>query len=224
MRYENYKRKNNQKIKTIAFFIIISFFAIYYYKDILLKILIWAISIAIIATLIYLLFRNKKSKIYEIDKQKELEEKREKIQKYCDMEKQFFNHQKNIPTPKTTYQENKKRGNDYEEFVGAYYERQGYQVTYHGLEKGRKDGGIDLIAENEYETLLIQCKAWQKAIVKQKHIKEFIGNCTIFLENNPQIATKIKRVFVTSSEAEDKALTKYLQENQNKIEFIIMPF
>ncbi|MDD3324295.1 MAG: restriction endonuclease [Sulfurospirillaceae bacterium] len=140
------------------------------------------------------------------------------------MEKQFFNHQKNIPKPRTTYQENKKRGNDYEEFVGAYYERQGYQITYHGFERGRKDGGIDLIAENEYETLLIQCKAWQKAIVKQKHIKEFIGNCTIFLENNPQIATKIKRVFVTSSEAEDRALTKYLQENKNKIEFIIMPF
>ena len=145
-------------------------------------------------------------------------------QKIQNMERQFFNHQKTTYTPKKSYWENKKRGDDYEEFVGKYYEKEGYQVTYHGYERGRKDGGIDLIAENENETLLIQCKAWKTATVKQKHVKEFIGNCTIFLENNPKIEKKIRRIFITSSEKEDRALTKYLHEHWGKIEFIIMPF
>lgn len=145
-------------------------------------------------------------------------------QKIQNMERQFFNHQKSTYKPKTSYWENKKRGDDYEEFVGKYYEKQGYKVTYHGQERGRKDGGIDLIAENESETLLIQCKAWKTATVKQKHVKEFIGNCTIFLENNPKIEKKTRRIFITSSETEDRALTKYLHEHWGKIEFIIMPF
>lgn len=174
--------------------------------------------------------RAKIQKYYEVDQEitgfKNIQEENilhvnPKIQ---NMEKQFFVHQKDKKTPKTNYQENKKRGNDYEEFVGKYYERQGYKVIYHGLEQGKKDGGIDLIAENEYETLLIQCKAWQKAEVKQKHIKEFIGNCTTFLEDNPQNNLKVKRIFVTSSEKSEKGLDKYLIQHVGKIEYIIIPF
>jgi len=255
MRYKNYKRKReNEKIEAIAFFIIVSLFAIYFYRDVLFKILLVTIAIGIIITIFYLIFKQKKQTNYAIEKKKDLEEKKEKLKKYFDIEKeitplenmikepnkqeeslhvnqdvrdiekQFFNYQKTIYKPKTSYWENKKRGDDYEEFVGRYYENQGYKVTYHGLERGKKDGGIDLIAENEKEILLIQCKAWKTATVKQKHVKEFIGNCTIFLENNQKIKQKIRRIFITSSEKEDKALTKYLQENSGKIEFIIMPF
>lgn len=215
------------------------------------------ILIAIIALFIGLQESAKKT-MRKVRKDNELAEKRARIQKYYDeekeaektliikreippfqgiikeekplhvnqsiqtMEKQFFNHQKNVTT-RPSYQENKKRGNDYEQQVGEYYEKLGYKIQYRGLTHGRKDGGIDLIAENSYEIILIQCKAWKNAVVKQKHVKEFIGNCAIFLEDNPQNTT-IKRHFVTSSETEDHALSKYLIQHRDKIQVIIMPF
>ncbi|MDD4506829.1 MAG: restriction endonuclease [Sulfurospirillaceae bacterium] len=217
-------------------------------------ILATVILIAIIALFVGLQESAKKT-MRKVRKDNELAEKRARIQKYYDeeketaikreihpheeiikeekplhvnqsvqnIEKQFFNHQKNTTT-RPSYQENKKRGNDYEQQVGEYYEKIGYKVIYHGLNKGRKDGGIDLIAENSYEIILIQCKAWKNAIVKQKHVKEFIGNCAIFLEDNPQNTTMIKRHFVTSSETEDHALSKYLIQHRDKIQVIIMPF
>ena len=171
------------------------------------------------------LINTKKQKTRE----EELQEKREKLQKYYDLDKEqeeTISQKESLHVKQKTrpsYQENKKRGNDYEEHVGKYYERIGYSVIYNGLTKGRKDGGIDLIAKNDFETLLIQCKAWQKAEIKQKHLKEFIGNCTTFLEDN-EMDGKIKRVFITSSENHEKGLEKYLKQHVGKIEFIIIPF
>lgn len=108
--------------------------------------------------------------------------------------------------------------------MGKYYEKLGYSIQYRGLTHGRKDGGIDLIAIKENETLLIQCKAWTNTVIKQKHVKEFIGNCAIFLEDYPPNTPLVKRIFITSSEAEDRALSKYLIQHNDKIQFIIMPF
>lgn len=220
---QEFAKINGNILPLILFFIIVFFIFIGIYK--LLKILKPKTKQELLNEK-----RAKIQKYYEVEKEittfENIEEEKTLHVKpeIKNIEKQFFIHQANIKTPKTTYQENKKRGNDYEEFVGKYYERQGYKVIYHGLEQGKKDGGIDLIAENEYETLLIQCKAWQKAEVKQKHIKEFIGNCTTFLEDNPQNNLKVKRIFVTSSEKSEKGLDKYLIQHVGKIEYIIMPF
>jgi len=138
------------------------------------------------------------------------------------MEKTFFNQ---MASKKPNYQERKKRGNDYEIHVGKYYETQGYKVIYNGLINGKKDNGIDLLAENEHETLLIQCKGWRTAEIKQKHLKEFIGNCTTYLEDNPHLKEKnTKRVFITSSENSERGLDKYLTQHIGKIKYIIMPF
>lgn len=267
MGYRYYKKKReNKRIEAIVYLIFIALFLIYYYRESILKILIVIIGITSIITILYFIFRKKYNE-KPITKENELNEKRKKIQKYYEldkqeekdnqpliikreippfqgiikekieiqktndeslhvnqniqnMEKQFFNQ---LSRKRPSYQENKKRGNDYEIYVGKYYEKQGYKVLYHGLKYGKKDGGIDLIAENENETLLIQCKAWQTAEIKQKHLKEFIGNCTIFLEDNP-INKKIKRVFITSSEKSELGLNKYLIQHTGKIEYIIMPF
>lgn len=221
---QEFAKINGSIIPLIVFFIIAFFIFIGIYK--LLKILKPKTKQELLAEK-----RAKIEKYYktneEIKTSEDVEKKENTLHvnpEIQNIEKQFFNHQKNSISTKTSYHENKKRGNDYEEFVGKYYERQGYKVIYHGLEQGKKDGGIDLIAENEYETLLIQCKAWQKAEVKQKHIKEFIGNCTTFLEDNPQNNLKVKRIFVTSSEKSEKGLDKYLIQHVGKIEYIIMPF
>jgi restriction system protein len=139
----------------------------------------------------------------------------------CNMEKEFC---KQPVKQRPSYQENKKRGDDYEKHVGRYYENQGYKVFYNGLKYGKKDGGVDLIIENGHETLLIQCKAWQSEI-KRRHLVEFIGNCSTFLMDNPHLKEKnIKRVFVTSSEKSELGLDKYLIQHVGKIEYIIMPF
>lgn len=139
------------------------------------------------------------------------------------MEKRFFNQ---IARKNPSYQEKKKRGNAYEMYVGKYYEAQGYQIDYHGLKYGKKDGGIDLIAENEHETLLIQCKGWNQTIeMKRRYVVEFMGNCSTFLMDNPHLKEKnIKRIFVTSSEKSELGLDKYLIQHTGKIEYIIMPF
>ncbi|WP_060825424.1 restriction endonuclease [Sulfurospirillum cavolei] len=138
-------------------------------------------------------------------------------------EKIFFSQ---ISRKNPSYQEKKKRGDAYEMHVGKYYETQGYQIDYHGLKYGKKDGGIDLIAENEHEILLIQCKGWNQTIeMKRRYVVEFMGNCSTFLMDNPHLKEKnIKRIFVTSSEKSELGLDKYLIQHVGKIEYIIMPF
>lgn len=138
------------------------------------------------------------------------------------MEKQFFT-QKINKTPKEKYHDNKIKGDSYEKQVGKYFESIGYVVNYRGLQYGRRDGGIDLIATKSNEILLIQCKAWNNTAIKQKHLKEFLGNCAIFLEDNPQNQQIIRKFFVTTSENSDYGCDKFIKEHQDKISYIIMP-
>jgi len=89
-------------------------------------------------------------------------------------------------------------GQEYERKVGKHYEKKGYSVTYRGIELGVKDGGIDLIASNKYEILLIQCKFWKdENSITHKMVKEFFGNCNFYINNNPEIQTKkVKSIYV----------------------------
>lgn len=119
---------------------------------------------------------------------------------------------------------NYQKGKEYEEQIGKYYENIGYHVIYHGIEKGKKDKGIDLIATRENKTLLIQCKNWENSIVKQKDIKEFIGNCSLFLEHNNIKALCIKKIFITSNQNTDYGVKKFMQENHKSIEYKIIPY
>ncbi|MBR1680920.1 restriction endonuclease [bacterium] len=59
-------------------------------------------------------------------------------------------------------------GDIYEEYIGHLLENNGYSVEYNGIEKRRKDEGIDLIATKDNITLLIQCKCWKKTTVISK--------------------------------------------------------
>lgn len=73
-------------------------------------------------------------------------------------------------------------GDKYEEFVGEMYKNLGYEVEFRGLKLGKLDGGIDLIATNGREVILIQCKYWyKKASINHKMIKEFYGNCHFYM-------------------------------------------
>ena len=117
---------------------------------------------------------------------------------------------------------NEEKGRNFEIFVGKYFERLGYKVYYNGIINGRKDEGIDLVAYNKNEVLLIQCKNWNensKYKIKDKNIKEFIGNCYTFVKNNPKIMNKkVKRLYITSADVFSKSANYFIEQNKDLIQ------
>jgi len=83
------------------------------------------------------------------------------------------------------YKDIKDKGDNYEELVGKHYEERGYTVIYHGLKKGLKDEGIDLICNDDNCIILIQCKNYSKEkSIDHVKIKEFHSNAMIYIEKN----------------------------------------
>jgi len=115
----------------------------------------------------------------------------------------------------------KAKGDKYEIAVGKEFERKGYRVFYQGLKKGKADGGIDLIAYNKKELILIQCKN-QKDDVQQNIIRKFLGDCAVWESENKQQIKKrtIKRYFISSAPLSVSAKI-YLQEH-NQCRFFQM--
>lgn len=123
--------------------------------------------------------------------------------------------------------ENIEKGKKYEIQIAKYMVKKGYEVIQHGILKGKKDKGIDIIAYHKIkqEYILIQCKNWEKSKIEQKHIKEFIGNCTLFLSKNSKLdLANIRKIFVTSYPKIDYGVKKLLEENKNEIEYKIIPY
>lgn len=130
-----------------------------------------------------------------------------------------------IPSQTKKYEKsNMQKGKEYEEQIANYYLSIGYHVIEHGKKFGKKDKGIDLIATRDNETLLIQCKNWENSLVKQKHLKEFIGNCYLYVQNNSYINQIVKNVFITSSEKMDYGVKKFMQENYHLVEYKVIPY
>lgn len=119
---------------------------------------------------------------------------------------------------------NKEKGEQYELQILGYYKKQGYKVYPQGLIKGKADGGIDLIAHKDKETLLIQCKNWEHSQVKQEHLRIFLGDCTAYIEQNQKTLAKrsVRRVFITSCKNMDYGVKKFVEENN--IEYNIIRY
>ena len=72
-------------------------------------------------------------------------------------------------------------GKDFERYVGYQYEQKGYDITYFGIEKRLEDLGRDIIAENEKEILIIQCKYWSaEKLIREKHICQLFGTTVLY--------------------------------------------
>ena len=132
---------------------------------------------------------------------------------------------------KKLYKENIQKGIEYEKYVARYFRARGYKVKEHGIQNGRKDKGIDIIAKKNNEILLIQCKNWKKDSkrkIDHIRIKEFIGNCTTFIEKNKnKIENKdyiFKKLFITSNKILDKSAKRYMEENKEIIMYMHLPF
>ncbi len=121
--------------------------------------------------------------------------------------------------------ENENKGKDFELYVGKEYETLGYAVNYNGIERKRKDEGIDLIAKNHQEILLIQCKNWKNKLITHKDLKEFIGNCMVYKEKYLKNENKnIKNIYVTSNDILDKSAKYFINENKNIIKYEIINY
>jgi len=125
---------------------------------------------------------------------------------------------------------NIQKGKLYEEFIAHHYKDKGYEVIERGKIMGKKDGGIDIIAKNDDEILLIQCKnydinsTWK---IRQKDIKAFRMDCLDFIEENNTYKTEnTKAIFIISDNFIDNGAKNYIKEKQNKgkkIEYKIIP-
>lgn len=95
-------------------------------------------------------------------------------------------------------------GRDYERYIGYLYEKNGYDVIYHGIEEGLADLGRDLLAIKSNEIVVIQCKYWsQEKTIHEKHICQFKGTMLKYMLEQP--GKNIIGRFITSTKLSDVA-------------------
>lgn len=107
------------------------------------------------------------------------------------------------------------KGLSYEKQIGQLCEQEGYKVEYRGIERGRKDDGIDIIAQDDQEILLIQCKNWKEDAVTHKEAKEFLGNCTSYTTPIKDEKRPIKFRLAVSHKVNANA-DKWIREQQKQ--------
>jgi len=113
--------------------------------------------------------------------------------------------------------EKKEKGKEYEEFVAGHFKLDGYEINLHGIKKGKKDKGIDIICTKDEELILIQCKNWKedsKYKINHENLKAFVGCCTEYVNENKLFDKNIKLKFITSNNILDESGKKFLQESK----------
>lgn len=97
-------------------------------------------------------------------------------------------------------------GIEYERYIGYLLEQKGYTVHYNGATEGVEDMGRDLIAENDTNCLIVQCKRWaQEKVIHEKHIFQLYGT-TVLQKLHPKTLKNIIGVFVTTADVSALAL------------------
>lgn len=107
-------------------------------------------------------------------------------------------------------------GRDYELFIGQYFEKQGYNVKYFGIEKKLEDLGRDIIAKHKEHILVIQCKYWNKnKIIHEKHIAQLYGTSIQYAIENNLNSNIVIPAFVTNITLSEQArkFAKHLKVN-----------
>ncbi len=69
-------------------------------------------------------------------------------------------------------------GREYERYIGYLYWKNGFDVKYFGIEKGKEDLGRDLICSNGGEIHVVQCKCWSNKankMIRENHINQLFG-------------------------------------------------
>lgn len=76
---------------------------------------------------------------------------------------------------------------EFEEVIGEVYRNQGYRVLENAGPGA--DGGIDLVAKKEGETILVQCKQWKSEKVGVPTVREMFGLLNAERANEVHIVT-----------------------------------
>jgi Restriction endonuclease len=95
-------------------------------------------------------------------------------------------------------------GRLYEMYVGWLFEKEGYSVTYFGIQEGCEDLGRDLICKNSEETVIVQCKCWSK--FKRLHenvVFQLYGTLHAYRKEHPH--ERVRAEFITSTQLSDTA-------------------
>ena len=109
------------------------------------------------------------------------------------------------------------KGTDYERFIANQYELKGYKVSLHGILKGKKDGGIDIICTKDNQMIFIQCKNWEshhRWKINHEKLKSFIGSCTEYVNENRLFGKEFKFLYMTSNDILDNSAKAFLKNSK----------
>lgn len=98
-------------------------------------------------------------------------------------------------------------GEEYERFVGAYFEKfHSCMVIYQGRILGKQDGGIDLIAVAKDKTYLIQCKNYLPSkLIHENVVNQLSGATKVFSAKYPS-ARNVTPILVYTCQIDGGAL------------------
>ena len=123
----------------------------------------------------------------------------------------------------------KEKGDEYEKYIANFFREQGYYVWEHGKEKGMKDMSIDLIVKKEKFIYFVQCKNWEKWKITHKEIKATRTDVRDFLEKKNNMLWELiknyesKILYITPKECLTKGAYTYIKENNNIVEYQVIP-
>jgi len=200
---------------------------------------LFVVVILIITGIIILKMMNKEiPKIINFHKNKwEKEQKaKEQLEKYTKKEEKKITDiskerkKEEIKSKRSQmYKDNIQKGKNYEKQISIYFYDKGYKVKEHGLIHGKKDKGIDIIVMKNKEITLIQCKNWKadsKKRIDHVMIKEFIGNCTAFLEKNKESAKNysVKKLYIVANDILEINAKEFIKDHKETIEYKVIPY
>lgn len=110
-------------------------------------------------------------------------------------------------------------GKMYERYLGYFYEKQGYDIQFIGIEKGVEDLGQDLICFKGNEVIVIQAKCWAKdKEIRERHIFQLFSTTLLHKMENPNKKAKYTSILYTTAQLSplardiaDKLKVKYVE-------------
>lgn len=150
-----------------------------------------------------------------LENAKKKQEKHKAVLEKYGSELSYYILQRNL-----SYEEIGKR---YERFIGYLYELDGYRVEYHGIKKGKEDGGIDIIAKAINHIVIVQCKRRGKNnFIHENTINQLAGTLLTFKLNNP--FKNLKCVLYTQNDNLDDHAKATLHLHRKEIEHHVKPY
>lgn len=163
-------------------------------------------ALIIVVTVAYLIMR------IISQKKRELADKEELQREQFLQESKALLKRENIPEmstlPAQTFHQN------YKSFVNRYFTAQGYIISeYAGLE------GIDFMGVKEKELIMVRCGKE----TDERIIKEFIADCTLFIEKNPMFSNRsVKRIYTTPHSSNDPKILNFFHDNPQSIQLLVL--